>query len=227
VVVEAQERDLVVFHLAFAVIAAGVLVLPGQVAQGWRLWGLLVAYDLATLVVVWRRGHGRWLRIWWFAAVTSVFQVVPDAVLAVGLGTLRFPPDGAPDLGPVTASMALMWTVPLVLIAGAADAADRRRGTAAGWVVAVGAAAVVFIGAEALLPPLGIWEPVGVTTLGGWLAPYVLPPELLLGAATWWGVQVMRDRHALMALPVGALVSILYTGALATSWLLLERGLFG
>jgi hypothetical protein len=222
---DVQERDLVGFHLGFAVVAAAVLALPAEVAQGWRLWGLLVGYDLATLAIVRWRGHRRWLRIWWFAAVTSVFQVVPDAVLAVGLGTLRFPPDGAPDLGPVTASMALMWTVPLVLIASAADAADRRRGTRAGWMVAVGAAAVVFVGAEALLPPLGIWEPVGVTTLGGWLAPYVLPPELLLGAATWWGVLVTRDRHPLLVVPVGALVSIVYTGALATSWLLLERGL--
>ena len=222
-----QERDLVLLHLAFAAVAVVALALPGPVARGWRLWGLLVGYDLATLAVVWWRGHRRWLRIWWFAAVTSVFQVVPDAVLAAGLGTLRFPPDGAPDIGPVTASMALMWTVPLVLIATAADAAARRRGSTAGWVVAVGAAAVVFVSAEALLPPLGIWEPVGVTTIGGWLAPYVLPPELLLGAATWWGVQVTRDRHPLLALPVGALVSILYTGALATSWLLLERGLVG
>jgi hypothetical protein len=224
--VDNQERDLVLLHLAFAAVAVVALVLPGAVARGWRLWALLVGYDLATLAVVWRRGHRRWLRIWWFAAVTSVFQVVPDAVLAAGLGTLRFPPDGAPDIGPVTASMALMWTVPLVLIATAADAADRRRGATAGWLVAVGAAAVVFVGAEALLPPLGIWEPVGVTTIGGWLAPYVLPPELLLGAATWWGVQVTRDRHPLLVVPVGASVSILYTGALATSWLLLERVLF-
>jgi hypothetical protein len=222
--VDRQERDLVGFHLGFAVVAVAVLVLPGEVAQGWRLWGLLVGYDLATLAVVWGRGHRRWLRIWWFAAVTSVFQVVPDAVLAAGLGTLRFPPDGAPDLGPVTASMALMWTVPLVLIATAADAADRRRGPG-GLAGRRRRAAVVFVGAEALLPPLGIWEPVGVTTIGGWLAPYVLPPELLLGAATWWGVQVTRDRHPLLVVPVGALVSILYTGALATSWLLLERGL--
>jgi hypothetical protein len=223
--VDAQERDLVRLHLGFALLAAAALAVPGGLARGWRLWLLLVVYDLATLAVVWLRGHPGWLRLWWLAAVTSVFQVIPDAVLAVGLGTLRFPPDGAPDIGPVTASMALMWTVPLVLIGAAADAAARRRGSAAGWVAAVATAAVVFVGAEALLPPLGIWEPVGVTTIGGWLAPYVLPPELLLGAATWWGVQVTRDRHPLLVVPVGALVSILYTGALATSWLLLERGL--
>lgn len=223
---QAQERDLVAVHVGFALAAMVALLVPGQLAQGWRLWLLLVGYDVITLLVVLARGHDRWLRAWWLAAVTSVFQIVPDAVLVVGLGTLRFPPDGAPDLGPVTASMALMWTVPLVVIVSAADAAARRRGAAAGWVTAVFTAAVVFLGAEALLPPLGIWEPVGVTTIGGWLAPYVLPPELLLGAAAWWGVQVTRDRHPLLAVPVGALISLLYTGALATSWLLLEHGLF-
>ena len=222
---DAQERDLVALHAGFAAVAALVLLAPGELAQGWRLWLLLAGYDIVTLAVVLTRGHDRWLRAWWLAAVTSVFQVVPDAVLVAGLGTLRFPADGAPDLGPVTASMALMWTVPLVVIVSAADAAARRRGAAAGWVTAVASAAVVFLGAEALLPPLGIWEPVGVTTLGGWLAPYVLPPELLLGAAAWWGVQVTRDRHPLLVVPVGALISLLYTGALAASWLLLERGL--
>ncbi|TVR21033.1 MAG: hypothetical protein EA387_10625 [Nitriliruptor sp.] len=222
---DGQERDLIALHAGFALVAAVVLLAPGQLAQGWRLWILLVGYDVATLVIVLVRGHDRWLRAWWFAAVTSVFQVVPDAFLAEGLGTLSFPADGAPDLGPVTASMALMWTVPLVLIASAADSAARRRGAVAGWVAAVVTAGLVFVGAEALLPPLGIWEPVGVTTIGGWLAPYVLPPELLLGAAAWWGVQVTRERHPLLVVPVAALVSLLYTGALAASWLLLERGL--
>jgi hypothetical protein len=223
--VQPEERDLVVLHVAFAVVAAGVLALPLGLERGWRLWVLLIGYDVATLAVVLTRGHRRWLHAWWFAAVCSVFQVLPDAVLADGLGTLRFPPDGAPDLGPVTASMALMWTIPLVVIVSVADAVERRRGTTAGWVAAVAAALVVFVGAEALLPPLGIWEPVGVRTLGGWLAPYVLPPELLLGAAAWWAVRVTRGRHPLLVVPTAALVSIVYTGALAVSWLLLERGL--
>ncbi len=220
-----EERDLLVLHLGFAVIAAGVLLAPGGLAQGWRIAGLLVGYHLATLVVVQWRGYLRWRSMWWFAAVCSVFQVVPDAVLAEGFGTLVFPDDGFPNLGPVSGTMTMMWTVPLVMIVAAADALDRRRGAVAGWVGAVVAAGVVFIGAEALLPPLGLWEPVGVTTWGGWLAPYVLPPELLLGAAAWAGVQITRERHPLLVVPVAAVVSLLYTGALAASWLLLERGL--
>lgn len=222
---EPAERDLVGLHAVFAVAAAVALLAPGPVVRGWRIALLLAGYHVATVVVTRWRGHDRWLRMWWFAAVTSVFQVVPDAVLVVGLGTLVFPPDGFLDLGPVTASMAMMWTVPLVLVVAVADALDRRHGARAGWAGAVLAAGVVFIGAEATLPPFGIWEPVGVTTWGGWLAPYVVPPELLLGAAAWAGVQVTRDRHPLLVVPVAALVSLLYTGALAASWLLLERGL--
>lgn len=221
----AQERDLLLVHLGFAVATVAVLLAPGALAQGWRIWLLLLGYDLATLLVVVLGGHRGWGRIWWFAAVCSVFQVIPDAVLAAGLGTLVFPADGAPDIGPVTAAMTRMWTVPLVMIAALADAAHRRRGPVAGWVAAVVTAGVVFVGAEAVLPPLGIWEPVGVRTFGGWLAPYVLPPELLLGAATWWGVQRTRERHLLLVVPVAAVVSLLYTGALAASWLLLEHGL--
>jgi hypothetical protein len=224
---DTQERDLVRFHVGFAVAAAVVLLLPGGLAQGWRIVLLLLAYDLATVLLVVGRHHGGWLRLWWFAAVLSVFQVVPDAVLAEGLGTLEFPDPDVPRLGPVTAYMAAMWTIPIVLITAVADAVDRRRGLGAGYLGAVLTAGVVFVGAEALLPPLGIWEPVGVTTWGGWLAPYVLPPELLLGAAAWWGVRTSRERHPVVAVPIAALVSVIYTGALAASWLLLERGLLG
>jgi len=224
--VDRVERDLVVVHVVFGLVAVAVLLAPGAMAQGWRIAALVVVYHLASVAGSVRHDDGRWLRAWWFAAVLSVFQVIPDAVLAEGLGTLVFPPDGFPDIGPVTGFMAGLWTIPIVLIVMAADTADRRRGTRAGWLTAVVVAALVFASAEAVLPPLGIWEPVGVTTIGH-VAWYVVPPELLLGAAAWWGLQVTRVRPPWVVVPVAAGVSLLYTGALAASWLLIERGLLG
>ena len=218
------ERDLIRTHVAFTVVAVVALLVPGTLAQGWRIALLVVAYHLMSVGVTLARDHRRWLRAWWFAAVLSVFQVIPDAVLAAGLGTIVFPPDGFPDIGPVTGFMAGLWTIPIVLIVMAADGMARRRGEVAGWVTSVVAAGVVFASAEAVLPPLGIWEAVGVTTIGH-VALYVVPAELLLGAAAWWGVRTTRERPAWLVVPVAAVVSLLYTGALAASWLLLERGL--
>jgi hypothetical protein len=222
--VDAAERDLLWTHVAFGIVAVLVLLAPGGLAQGWRIALLVIGYHLASVVVGLWRGHDRWLQMWWFAAVLSVFQVIPDAVLAAGLGTLVFPADGFPDLGPVTGFMAGLWTIPIVLIVTAADAVDRRRGSRAGWLAAVVVAGAVFASSEAVLPPLGIWEPVGVTTIGH-VALYVVPPELLLGAAAWWGVRTTRERPSWTVVPTAAGVSLLYTGALGASWLLLERGL--
>jgi hypothetical protein len=219
-----MERDLVGMHVAFGAVAGAALLAPGALVQGWRIALLVVAYHLASVAVSVGRGHDRWLRAWWFAAVLSVFQVIPDAMLTVGLGTLVFPADGFPNLGPVTGFMAGLWTIPIVLIVTVADGAARRRGARDGWIAAMLAAGVIFASSEAVLPPLGIWEPVGVTTWGH-VAWYVVPPELLLGAAAWWGVRTTRDRSPWLVVPVAAVVSLLYTGALGASWLLLEHGL--
>lgn len=218
------ERDIAAFHAAFLLVGAGALALRGDVAVGVVMTTLVVVYHLGSVGLARSHGHTRWLRWWGFGAVLSVLMVLPDAVLATGLGTLRFPPDGVPDLGPVTAYMAGLWTIPTVLIVAIAEAVGHRRGDAAAAVTAVLAAAVVFGGAEATLTLLPAWEPVGVTTVGG-VAPYILPAELLLGwmvlAATRW----TRRGRIVAFVPVAALVTLAYTGAACVSWLLVERGL--
>lgn len=126
-----ETRELGLFHLAFGAVAAGALLAPGDVGPGWRMAGLVVLYHVATVVITTVRGHRAWRRRWWFGAVLSVWMVLPDAVLAEGLGTLRFPADGFPDLGPVTGYMAGLWTIPIVLIVTVAEEVGQRRGEGA------------------------------------------------------------------------------------------------
>lgn len=219
-----QERDLAGFHAVFLVIGAGALALRGDVEVGIVMTTLVVVYHLGSVGLARYGGHAAWLRWWGFGAVLSLFMVLPDAVLADGLGVLTFPPDGVPDLGPVTFYMAGLWTIPAVLIVAAAEAVGHRRGDLAAAITAVVAAAVVFGTAEATLTQLPVWEPVGVTTYGG-LAPYILLPELLLGWMIFAAARWTRRGSRWAFVPVAALVALAYTGAAAVSWLVVERGL--
>jgi hypothetical protein len=64
------------------------------------------------------RAYGRrdWLALWAFLVPVSVFQVLPDWLLAELVGTLRFPDIGGPRLDDaMTLVMAGMWVPPLFL----------------------------------------------------------------------------------------------------------------
>jgi hypothetical protein len=222
--VEPLERDQLWFHVGYLVVVAVALAVPAGPVLGWRVALLVALYHAATVALAWQRGHRRWLRLWWFGAVLSVFMLLPDAVLVEGLGTLVFPDDGFPDIGPVTASMAGMWTIATVVIVAGADAVGRRAGERASWLTALGVAAVVFAGAEAVLTRLPVWEAVGVVTVGG-VAVYILPAELFLGVAVLAGARWTRTGPRWRVVPVAAVIALAYTGAAASSWLLIERGL--
>lgn len=218
------ERDLAAFHAVFLVVAAGALALRGDVALGVVVTTLVVVYHLGSVGFARAQGHRAWLRWWGFGTVLSIFMILPDAVLADGLGVLAFPPDGVPDIGPVTLYMAGLWTMPTVVIVATAEAVGHRRGDLAAGIAAVVAAAVVFGVAEATLTRLPLWEAVDVTTVGG-AALYILPPEVLLGWLVFAAARWTRRSRVVAFVPVAALVALTYTGAAVVSWLLIERGL--
>jgi hypothetical protein len=219
--VTTEERDLLVLHLAFTAVGVAALGLRGEIAAGVVLTALVALYHLFSPLVALIRGHQRWLRWWGFGAVLSLFMVLPDAVLAEGLRTLAFPSPGVPTLGPVPIYMAGLWAVPTVLIVATAEAVAHRRDDVAASVTAVLAAGIVFGLAEATLTLLPAWEPVGVTTWGGF-APYILPAELLLGWMMFAGARWTRRDRFRAVVPVAAAIAITYTGAAAVSWLLIE-----
>lgn len=216
---DAAERDLVVFHVAFLAVCVAVLLLPGPL--GWQVAALVLLYDVGLLALAHVRQVRSLLRLWWFAAVLSVWQVLPDVFLVEGLRTLVFPPDGFPDIGPVTATMAGLWTIPMVVVVATALAVGRRRGRGARAAAAVAVGALVFVPAEAVLPELGIWEARGVTTLGN-VALYIIPAEIALCVAATEAFAATRARPWWAAVPTTLFVSVFYTGAAALSWVLIE-----
>lgn len=217
--VTATERDLVLLHVAFAFVATLVVLVPAG-PLGWRIAGLLLAYDAAVLALGRFRRDRELLRLWVFAAVLSIWQVLPDVFLVQGLDVLVFPDDGFPDIGPVTGTMAALWTVPVVAVVAAGTAAERRRGGRVGNLVAAGVAFIVFVLGEATLTAAGLWEARNVSSTAG-VATYIIPAEVLLGVVALRGFHALNFRHPLVVLPVTLLVTVIYTGAAALSWLFL------
>lgn len=214
---DTRARDLLMLHAGFVVVAVAlVATLPVGVAA----LGAVLGYELALLALASARGDQQLRRLWWFAVTLSVWQLVPDQVLVEVVGSLVFPPDGVPDVGAVTLPMAGMWAIPTVIVVEVADRVHARRGEAWALAAAAGTALVVFASAEAVLPRLGVWEPVGVVTIGT-VAPYILAAEVVLGVVTWMGWRAARCRYAWATPLITALVSSAYTGAAVTSWLVL------
>lgn len=221
-----EVRDAVVFHAAFAVLAALVLAVPAvalpsrgvvlDVALGWLLVAVVVAYNVALPLAGRAWGHAEWVRLWTFLMPLSVFQVAPDAFLASVLGVLDFPETGGPRLGDVPLAMAGMWTIPLWLALFAAlrlSGGDLARGAV--WAAAL--AGVLLVGAEATLWMVPIWRAVGVSTVGP-VAVYVVLPEILLGAVAWLAYRLTGSASRPVQVGAAALVSLVYLGALAASF---------
>jgi hypothetical protein len=203
-------------YAGFALAAVVVLLLPAP-EQGWRVLGLVVGYHVACVLTA-RLGDDPVLwRAWTILAPLSVLMVLPDWFLSDVLGTLAFTVEDGPYLGTVPLAMAGMWTIALMPVVGCAWWARERAGTQ----VAVGAAAaggaVMFIGAELAAPALGLWEPVGVATIGG-IATYVLLPELVLSVAAAMLVCFAEALPGPALAGLTVLLPFTYLGLLATSY---------
>ena len=200
-------------HVALFVGGAVALALDPP-AQGWCVLGCVAAYVVALLWVCRATGHDDLLALAGFLALVSVFQVLPDWVLADLIGTLRFPDTGGPRIDDVIPlAMAAMWVAPLF----AAVALSGGRPARAALL-----SAVIFLGAELLAPTLGLWEPTGDTHRIAGVAVYVVPAEAALGWAAAFAFAQVR-RSALPARLGAALaVSTFYLGALVLSHFLID-----
>lgn len=175
----ATTKFMLLFHAGFSLFAA-ILLEPivrgkppyftvlvtsgGDASSGLTISTLVVFYTLGFLCA----GPPAALRNQLvFAAILSVFQVVPDLFLASVLGALHFPDDGCPLLfGHVSAYMAGMWTIPILAVLWISDAAPKKVGQRGGlrlptsteMIMAALTALLVFGLAEEVTFPLGLWH---------------------------------------------------------------------
>lgn len=209
-------RNWIVLNLGFAVVAGVVLLLP-MPALGWRILGLVVAYNVLVVATARRTADRTLWRAWAVLAPLSVLMVLPDWFLSEVLGTLNFPDTGGPFIGTVPLFMAGMWTIALLPVVLLALAVAAHRGVTAGVVTAGLVGLGLFYVAELVAPSIPIWEPVGVQMIAG-VAIYVLLPELVLSAAAflivWAAFTLPWKAIAWMV----ALLPFAYLGMLASGY---------
>ena len=216
----ANERDLLWFYSGFTVAALLALFLPLG-SLGLRLCALVVLYNIALpLVARWRR-HDVWFAAWAFLLPLSILQVFPDWFLSAQLGVLVFPEVGAPMIGSVSSFMALMWVIPLFLVLMAGEATRQRLGTGAGVAAAGAAALLIFALSETFSWRIPVWYAQDVS-MWQHMALYVLPAELVLGVATYSGFLLTRGQAFALKLATAASIMLMYLGALAFFYLLIE-----
>ena len=173
-----------------------------------------MAYVAALLAVCRATGRADLLALAGFLALVSVFQVLPDWVLADLVGTLRFPDTGGPRVDDVIPlAMAAMWVAPLF---AAVALSGGRPGRAALF------SGVIFLGAELLAPTLGLWEPTGDTHRLLGVAVYVVPAEAALGWAAATAFAPVRHRSLPARIGAALAVSTFYLGALVLAHFLVD-----
>lgn len=196
---------LLALHAGLLIAGGAALALPVP-AQGWAVLGVVVAYAVALPATCRAVGRLEWAALALFLVPVSLFQVLPDWVLADLVGTLAFPDRGGPRVDDVIPlAMGAMWIAPLfvaVVLAGLRPAVSALT------------AVVVFAGAELLAPVVGLWEPVGDTARVLGVAVYVLPAEAALGWATAAAFLATRDRPVPHRIGAALAVSTFYLGAL-------------
>ncbi len=200
-------------HVAFAVASAISLSLDAP-AQGWAVLVTVVAYAAALPVACRRAGRPDLAALAGFLALVSVFQLLPDWVLADLVGTLRFPDTGGlrvDDVIPL--AMAGMWIAPLF---AALAFARIRPGRAAAL------AAIIFLGSEIIAPYVGLWEPTGDTHRLLGVAIYVIPAEAALGWAAATAFLATRTSGLAARVLAALAVSTFYLGALVLAHFLID-----
>ncbi|WP_183092446.1 DUF6989 domain-containing protein [Nocardioides stalactiti] len=198
-----------------ALFAGGAIALSlTPPAQGWGVLACVVGYVVALLAVCRGTGRADLGALAGFLVLVSVFQVLPDWVLADLVGTLRFPDTGGPRVDDVIPlAMAAMWVAPLF---AAVALSGGRPGRAAAL------AAAIFLGTELLAPVLDLWEPTGATQRWQGVAVYVIPAEAALGWATATAFALVKDRSWTVRAGAALAVSTFYLGALVLAHFVID-----
>lgn len=214
-----ENQLFIYFHLAIIFVNVAVLAAPLPWVQGWKLLGLVVLYNVSLPLLAKYAKLDHWWSMWTFLLPLSVFQVLPDWFLSRVLDVLVFPADGSWRIGTVSAYMAGMWVVPMFLVLYGAYHSPQK------WQYASAALLGLLI--------FGASEATSYTILGSWYAQkvwiiqhvaiYVLLPEALLGLAGFYAWQQVQHSSWGKKIVAALMVSLVYTGALAVSFLLIER----
>ena len=216
-----EERDAVILHAAFCVLCLPVLLVPG-LETGIKLFILVALYNIALPVTAKLRGYDLWINIWLFSLILSVFQVFPDWFLSHQLGILVFPEDGFLKIGTVSGYMAGLWAIPVFIIVYASVRVSERVSSRHGYWAAALLAMVIFGASEETVWMLPSWYARNVAMVSH-TAVYIIIPEMILGMSCLYAFQQIREKKNWIKIPAAFFVMLLYLGAAAFFYFVVER----
>ncbi len=216
-----EERDTVILHMVYSVLSLAVLLIPG-VETGIKLFILVAVYIIALPVTAKLRGYDLWINIWLFALILSVFQVFPDWFLSHQLGVLVFPEDGFVKIGTVSSYMAGLWAIPVFIIVYASVRVGERVSPRSGYWTAALMAMVIFGASEETVWMLPSWYARNVVMVSH-TAVYIIIPEIILGVSCLYAFKQIREKKNWIKIPAAFLVMLLYLGAAAFFYFVVER----
>jgi hypothetical protein len=218
-------KDFLLVNGVFIVICIIVLIIP-LIAIGPKFFILVILYNvLIPSFSIWK-GYNDWINIWLFSIILSIFQIFPDWFLSAQLNVLVFPEDGFVKIGSVSGYMAGLWAIPFFTIIFFGLKAKMRYSEINAYLIVGLVALLLFGGAELTLWGLGSWYAQNVVTIFDHIAVYILIPETMLGLATFYYFNQIKEKPHIWKIPIAFLVMLIYLGAAAFFYFLFESLLF-
>ncbi|XDD48887.1 hypothetical protein AB3N59_10580 [Leptospira sp. WS92.C1] len=219
-----SEKHALLFHIGFTILCIPILFAPGNLSTGWRLFSLVLIYNVGIPFFSRIWAHERWMDLWFFLLPLSFFQVFPDWFLSQVIGALEFPPDGFPKIGTVSGYMVGLWVIPLFISTFIAVRHRKRFSDSPpiqSYLIGGFVAFLIVLGSEEFSYFIPVWYAKNVQTWGH-IAIYVLIPEFILGAFAAYAYHVSEYVSLPEKVLWAFLTMLVYLGALSVSFLLLE-----
>lgn len=217
-----QEREFIVFHFMFILIAVLILLIP-LLPIGWKLFILVIIYNMGIIVFAILREYRLWQNMWFLAVLISIFQIFPDWFLSAELNILVFPEDGLFKIGTVSGYMLGLWSIPLIIILFTGIRVKERKNLKMSYLAVSLVTFIIFTVSEATIWLIGSWYAQNVFTLFGHLGIYIIFPELILGVTTYWIFLYLQNKPQIYKIPLSFLVMLLYLGSCSFFYFLVEK----
>ena len=216
------ERDAVLLHAIFAVIAVLTLFTPSGIPIGPKLCALVIVYNIMVPVTALLRGHPEWLTIWFFLLPLSLLQIFPDWFLSSILKVLVFPDTGSLKVGDVPLFMGGLWVIPLFMIVFLGRRIEARFTRNLALTAVCVSSAILFLGSESLLWLIPIWHAQNVMVIAH-VAIYLIVPEILFGLFTFLAFDAFHGHALWYRLGAAFTVMVIYLGNLCFFYLIFEH----
>lgn len=224
-----SEQDAIVLHVAFSIVASVTIITSPRDDLGLRIWSLIIGWYTSIIFTAHQRNHTHWLHIVKFLLLICICFIFPDGFLVKGLKTLWFPDMGVGQIFGVTSFMPFMWAIPLFISTLVGIGMEDRGAGIDQAAISAGIMGLILMGgSEGVLTRIPVWHVLdnNCSTMGHYIAIYVLFPEFCLGMCTYLGWKYIRLEHGRVSFlrwfSVAFLIMCVYLGNLIVCFMIID-----